>query len=473
MQSVQKNKGLMTVVAVAIGTFMSSLDTNVVNIAIPIIQNSFHVSLSMIEWIITAYLLVVSSLLLTFGRLSDMYGHKKLYITGFVVFTTGSLLCGFSVSIVMLIICRAIQALGAGMIYSTGPAIITDAVPAEIRGKAFSVTAIAVAVALCTGPVLGGFLTTIFGWQSIFFINIPIGIIGVIVAIKNIPGDNKKVSVPFDILGSIMIFIALILILLPLDIAAKSNLNPVMYVMLASGLLMIVVFTLFEKRYAYPILNTALFKNRVFAASIIAVVFNFLAMFIIAFLAPFYLEKLRMFSPAKTGMLYIPMPVTAMVIAPVSGIIYDRFDSRYISSAGMGIMALGIFLLSFLKPDTSLCYIIITMIITGLGLGLFQTPNISAIMGSVPPQNRGTASGILATMRNIGMVLGVAVSGALFSLNLKNSNMFYASKGLKGLSMHQASFIYALHFAIMIACIFALLGMVASLVKGKEIEKID
>jgi MFS family permease len=210
----------------------------------------------------------------------------------------------------------------------------------------------------------------------------------------------------------------------------------------------------------------------VFSASIIAMIFNFMAMFILAFLAPFYLEKLRMFSPAKTGMLYIPMPIAAIVMAPVSGMIYDRFDSRYISSAGMGLMSLGIFLLSFLKPDTSFTYIIITMIITGLGLGMFQTPNTSAIMGNVPLQNRGTASGILATMRNIGMVLGVAVAGALFSINFKNANVYYTSKGLNGLPLQQASFIYALHFALMVACVFALIAMIASLVKGKEMGKV-
>jgi EmrB/QacA subfamily drug resistance transporter len=472
MKENQKNNGLVAVLTVAVGTFMASLDTSVVNIALPVIQNSFHVTISIVEWVITTYLLVVSSLLLMFGRLSDLYGHRKMFISGFMVFVSGSLFCGLSVNIVMLIISRVIQALGAGMLFSAGPAIITDAVQPEKRGRAFSITAITVAVALCTGPVLGGYLTTIFGWQSIFFINLPIGITGIILACKNIPDDIKKISAPFDITGSILIFTALILILLPLNIADRLNLSALIYCMLGMGFLLIIIFIFFEKKNAHPILDTSLFKNRVFSASIVALIFNFMAMFILAFLAPFYLEKLRMFSPATTGLLYLPMPIAAIIMAPVSGIIYDRFGSRYICTAGMLFMTAGIFLSSFLNTGTTFTYIIISMIITGLGLGMFQTSNTSAIMGSVPQQNRGTASGILATMRNIGMILGVAVAGALFSINFKNANVFYSSKGLRGSPLYQASFVYALHFAFIVAGIFGLLALVASLVKGNEKGKV-
>ena len=472
MQPAPKIKTFVPVYTVALGTFMSALDTSVVNVALPVIQTYFGVTLAMVEWVVIAYLMVISSLLLTFGRLSDLYGHKKLYMIGFVVFTFGSLFCGLSGNIILLISSRVIQALGAGMMFSTGPAIITDAVPDEVRGKALSVTAVAVAVALCAGPVLGGVLVSTVGWQSIFYINVPIGIIGTILAMKNIPKDTQNVSGGFDIMGSVLIFIALILILLPLDLVGKENLNLVLFIgMMIAGLLMAIFFILHERKIKYPILNLSLFKNRVFAAGNLAAIFNFMAQFIMIFLVPFYLEQLRMFSPVTAGMLYIPMPLATLVIAPISGIASDHFDSRYLSSSGMGIMAAGLLMLSYLQTDTSNWYIIIAMILAGLGSGMFQTPNNSAVMGNVPPENRGTASGVLSTMRNIGMVLGVAVSGALFSMNSNRAKVIYTEKGLKGLPLQQASFIYAIHITFITAAVVALLAMAASFVRGNVKQK--
>ncbi|HEX3039360.1 MAG TPA: MFS transporter [Caproiciproducens sp.] len=469
----KQNRTRAAVLTVAVGTFMSALDSSVVNVVLPVIQSSYGVSLSAAGWVVIAYLLVISSLLLTFGRLSDLYGHRRIYIAGFAVFTAGSLLCGLSASILMLIAFRVLQALGAGMMFSAGPAIITDAVPENVRGRALSVTAVAVAVALCSGPVLGGILAELAGWQSIFFINVPIGLVGTFLAARNIPKDDKKVSGRFDILGSVMIFAALILILTPLDLLGKENLNPVLfYGMLAAGILAGIGFVFYEKKVEQPILNIALFKSRVFAAGNFAAVFNFMAQNIMIFLAPFYLERLRLFSPATAGMLYMPMPLATLLIAPVSGIASDRYDSRYLCSGGMAVMAGGLVMLSYLKADTPVWYIVTAMALAGLGSGMFQTPNNSAVMGSVPAEYRGTASGVLATMRNTGMVLGVAVSGALFSLNYNRAGLLYGAQGLKAAELQQASFLYALHFTFLTAAGVALLSMLVSLKKGKVRTKL-
>ncbi len=339
------NKIKATVLAIGIGTFMSSLDSSVVNLAMPLIKSDFGISISMVEWIVTSYLLVISSLLLTFGRLSDLYGHKRVYQTGFVIFTAGSLLCGLSANIAMLIVFRVIQAIGAGMLFSTGPAIITNAVPAENRGKALSVTAVAVALGLCIGPVLGGTLSTLCGWQSIFFINVPIGLLGIIMASKNIAKDEKTASAPFDIAGSIMIFIALLLVMLPLDISGDRSIStPLFITSVVIGLLILAGFILLELRRKYPMLNIRLFKNRVFATSNLAALFIYMAQFIMVFLAPFYFQNLRGYSAMTSGFLYLPMPIATMCIAPLSGRISDRFDSRYLSSLGALIMACGLFM---------------------------------------------------------------------------------------------------------------------------------
>ena len=464
----KNRKTVMVVLVIAIGTFMSSLDSSVVNLVSPIIKDDFGVSVSTVTWIVTAYLLVVSSLLLTFGRISDLYGRKRVYLTGFVIFTVGSLLCGLSGNIIVLILCRVIQALGAAMLYATGSAIITNAVPASSRGKAFSISAIAVAFGLCAGPVIGGFLTNLLGWQSIFFINVPIGIFGIIMAFFQIPEDEKKNSEPFDKVGSLLVFIALVLILLPLSMLENYHLGlPLFISLIAAGILTAGLFLIYESKCRYPMLNLNLFRNRIFAAGNAAAFFLYMAQFIMAFLAPFYLENFREFSSLKTGMLYLPLPLATIMIAPVSGMISDRFDSRYISTAGTTVMAGGIFLMSFLNKDTSIAYITVSMILTGLGFGMFQTPNNSAIMGSVPQQYRGIASGTLATMRNLGMVLGVAVSGALFSTNQSKAIISLASKGLSNSALKDQAFVSALHTTFMAAVVASLVAMVASLAKGK------
>ena len=470
----KNRKTAIIILTVGIGTFMSALDSSIVNLALPLIKNNFGISLSMVEWIVTAYLLVVSSLLLTFGRLSDLYGHKKVYQTGFAIFTLGSLLCALSPNISVLIAFRIIQAIGAGMVFSTGPAIITNSVPPENRGKALSITAVAVALGLCTGPVLGGALSTLFGWQSIFFINVPIGIFGLIMVIKNIPSEKKTESVPFDFAGSILIFFALLLILLPLDISGDYPLPPAIFIgSIALGLFLIAGFVAHEKRCKYPMLNMSFFKNRVFAASNAAAIFIYMSEFIMIFLTPFYLETLRGYSAMQSGLLYLPMPLATMFVAPISGSASDRVDSRYISSIGALILACGLYMLSFLKADTSNIYIIASMLISGAGFGMFQTPNNSAIMGSVPLKNRGTASGTLATMRNIGMVLGVAVSGALFSSAQNKAEKLFSLQGQTGALLTGNAFIYALHLTALVAVAVALAAMVASFVKGKVPTEAD
>jgi EmrB/QacA subfamily drug resistance transporter len=453
-------KARAAVVAVGIGSFMSSLDSSAVNLALPMIQNEFAASLSMVEWIVTTYLLVISSLLLTFGRLSDLYGHKKMYTVGFAVFTIGSLLCGLSVNIATLIASRAFQAVGAGMLYSAGPAIITSAVPPENRGKGLSVVAVAVALGLCVGPVVGGTLATLFGWKSIFLINLPVGIIGIFMVLKNIAQDGESKRLPFDILGSVLVFAALLAILLPLDISGDHAIPPALFIgSIAAGLLLIAAFVLVERKRVHPMLNLGLFRNRVFSASNLAALLIYMAQFVMVFLAPFYLQKFRGFSVMASGMLYLPMPLATMCVAPLSGAASDRFDSRYISSLGALIMAAGLYMLSFLGANSSQAYIVAAMVATGGGFGLFQTPNNSAIMGNVPRENRGTASGTLATMRNIGMVMGVAVSGALFSLFEDKA----AAAGLPA----DGAFPYALHNTFLVAAGIALLSMTASLFKGR------
>lgn len=460
------------VTAICIGTFMSSLDSSVVNLAMPLIEKQFGISMSMVEWIVTSYLLVVSSLLLTYGRMSDLYGQKRIYLAGFFVFVVGSALCGFSRSIGMLIAFRVVQALGAGMVFSTGTAIVTNAVPPEKRGRALGAVAVAVALGLTTGPIVGGLLATHVGWPSIFYINVPIGAVGIAMVIRFVPDIKPKGErVPFDIPGSVLIFAALLLILLPLNVSGGGVISGAVFaVLLAAGFALIAVFIVVELRHRHPMLDVRLFKNRVFAASCCAAVFIYLSQFVLIFLSPFYLQKLRQFSPDYAGLLYLPMPLASMCVAPLAGYLSDRVDSRFISSAGALVMAVGLFLLGLMNETTPVLFILVSMAVTGFGFGIFQTPNNSAVMGSVPVQNRGTASGTVALMRNIGMALGVAVSGALFELFQTKAQSALPSAP-PGATLDPSVFVSAFHNTLYAAVIAALVAMVASLVKGRVLTE--
>lgn len=466
-EELSKKRRLQILIAVAVGTFMGPLDSSAVNIALPNISASFHASLAVAEWVVMAYLLIISSLLLTFGRLGDMYGHKRIYIAGFFTFTIGSFLCGMATSITALILFRIIQAVGAGMMMSMGPAIITDITPPKERGKSLGVIAVSVSIALTTGPILGGFLTAKFGWPSIFYINVPIGILASLYAQRIIPDNKGHGARPFDIRGAVAIFVALVTILLPLSYAEKVGwLNPYIIGSLIVGVGLIIYFVVLERGIEHPMVDLSLFKNRLFSMANLSALFNYSSMFSAVLLMPFYLEQLRNLSPAQAGFMLIPMPLTTMLVAPVSGAVSDHIDTRYLSSLGMGITAVGLWMLSNLRVDSSAASITVALMIVGLGSGMFQTPNNNAVMGTVPPNRRGIASGLLASMRTIGMVFGVAISGAVFTSQLACLTKLYASQGMAQEQLKVQAFTGAMHLAFLVSAGIAAFAVFTSLIRG-------
>lgn len=453
--------------AIGIGTFMAPLDSSVVNIALPSISTYFHASLATVEWVVMAYLLVISSLLLTFGRLGDLYGHKRIYITGFVIFTVGSFLCGLSPTIINLIVFRAMQAIGAGMLMAMGPAIITDITPPQERGKALGIIAVAVSVALAAGPVVGGILTDTLGWPSIFYINLPIGILASFLAYRVIPDLQGREAQPFDIKGAVTIFFALLFILLPLSYTEKVGWgNPYVLGGLTVGVILLGFFIRLENRINFPMMDLTLFKNRLFSMSNLSALLSYIALFTIFLLMPFYLQQLRGLSPSQAGLLMIPAPLTTMFIAPLAGTLSDRTDTRYIASLGMAIMTVGMVILSTLRADSGIAVIIVGMIVVGIGSGMFQTPNNSAIMGAVPANRRGIASGLLAAMRNLGMILGVAVAGTVFTNRMGYLSNTLAEQGLAGLELKTQAFTGALHLTYLVAAAITAAAVFTSLVRG-------
>ncbi len=466
MQMTKQINPRATVLTIALGTFMSSFDINAANIALPMIQSKFNTSIAVVEWVVVAYLLTLCATQLTFGRTADLYGFKKLYVTGSIGFTLSSLLCGISASISMLIVFRVTQALCASMMIATGSAIITNSVPASNRGKALSLSAISVAVATCVGPSLGGLLASAFGWNSIFLINVPIGIVETVLSLRYIQKDSGKPSSKFDPLGSLLIMAALILILLPLDmVSSTSRFDLLTLSLLAAGVVLLGVFVLYETHCDHPILNMQFFRNRVFTASNLAATFFYTAEFILVFLAPFYLQKVRMLTPTAAGIMMLPLSLAMIVCAPVSGAISDKIGSRSMCGLGMLILAVSTLFMSGYTQSTPTVLLILIFALCGIGAGLFQTPNNSTVMGSVPAENRGIAAATLGTMRNIGMVLGEAISAAIIASSLNGAG---GTPLAEGTPQWQSAFLTAMQAACITAAGCALGAMVLSFAKGKE-----
>lgn len=463
MRRTSRTKLRNILITVALGSFMSQIDNSIVNVSLPVIQKDFNISLTLTEWVVTAYLITISSMLLLCGKLADAFGRKRVFVTGLSMFTVGSLICGLSGNIYILILGRITQAVGGAMIISSGPAISTHAAEEKDRGKALSVTAVSIAIALCLGPLLGGILTAAFGWNSIFFVNVPIGLIAIFLAVRNIEKDEPQTTnALFDWKGGALFILSLWLILIPLDTVGESYMPTGLFIgLLAAGVILCFLFVLYERKQSNPILRITLFRSRIFVYNGIAAMLNFTAMYIFIFLLPFYLETFRHFATVQTGLLYLPMPLAFMVAAPISGSLSDRIGSRGLCIAGMGIMGAALLLMGFLGQNTGLPYLIFVVALIGIGYGMFQTPNNSAVLGSVPDADRGVTSGTLSTMKNIGMILGVTVSGALFTALQALGKQNAAAQKLSAQAIESQSFTFALHITFFVAMVIALLAMVA------------
>ena len=440
--------------AVGIGTFMSALDGSVVNTVLPIIRDAFSSQVAAIEWTVIIYLLVVSGLLLTFGRLGDLQGHRRVYLAGFVIFIAGSALCGLAPSAGLLVLFRGLQAIGAAMLFSNSPAILTGAFPAEQRGQALGLQGTMTYLGLTVGPSLGGWLTQLFSWRAVFYINVPVGIAALVLSWLFVPQDHlgeRKEN--FDLAGATLFTVGLVALLLALNEGSSWGwFSAPVLGLIVSALVILGIFIWWENRRANPMLDLSLFRHPVFSASSVSAVLNYVALYGIIFLMPFYLLQGRGLDPAQTGLLLTAQPLVMAVAAPVSGTLSDRIGVRLPATLGMAILAVGLWLLSRLSAATPLSYVAAALAVCGLGTGIFVSPNNSALMGSAPRNRQGIASGILATARNVGMVLGIGVSGAILTSYLNGG-------GSNGLFL-------AMHAGFLVSAAVAVGAGIASLARG-------
>jgi EmrB/QacA subfamily drug resistance transporter len=404
-------------VSVGLGTFMSALDGSVVNTILPVVTHTLHTTVSMAEWVVTVYLLITSGLLLTAGRYADLRGHKEVYLLGYVIFIVGSGLCGLSHTAYELIAFRGLQALGATLLFATSPAIVTLNFPAERRGQALGLQGTMTYLGIAVGPLLGGYLATHFGWRSVFFINIPVGLVAFLLSARTIPSMSPiAIARRFDILGAALFFAGLTTLLLPLDEAHLWGWFSVRTLSLISlSLLLLAVFVRVELRTPEPMIDLRLFRNRTFTASTVSSVLNFMSMSAVLFLVPYYLILGRGFTPERAGVLLASLSIPMAMVAPFSGFLSDKIGTRTPAVLGMVIMLAGCTLLTRLNADTSLLFLAIGLGIAGVGTGVFISPNNSAIMGSANRSQQGIAAGVRATARNVGNVLGIGMAGAIFN----------------------------------------------------------
>jgi EmrB/QacA subfamily drug resistance transporter len=404
-------------IALGIGTFMSALDGSVVNTILPLLGRELHASVAGVEWVTTVYLLTVSALLLIVGRTGDLYGHKVVYMTGFAIFIAGSAFCGAATTLTMLVAMRGVQAVGAAMLYANAPAILTKTFPAEQRGRALGAQATFTYLGLTAGPSLGGWLAATLGWRSVFYINVPVGLIAVVLSVRAIERDRPDSQRErFDFAGAALFTTGLVALLIALnqghDLGWTSA--PIL-ALFAAALVLLASFLAVERRSASPMLDLSLFRSRVLSASTASALLNYVCTYSVLFVMPFLLIQGRGLDTKQAGLVLTAQPIVMAIVAPMAGAMSDRIGSRILATSGMFVLALGLVLLGIIAPHGSTAMLVLALAVIGVGIGLFTTPNNSALMGAAPRHRQGIASGVLASARNVGMVLGVGVAGAVFT----------------------------------------------------------
>lgn len=418
--SLEKWAAFLTVSA---GVFMSTVDGSILNVALPTIMDDLSAPLPAIQWVVMAYLLIIVTLLMSFGRLADIKGLMTINTLGLALFTGGSLLCALSPTVGSLILFRGIQGLGASMVMACGPAILTKVFPASELGRAMGLIGTVVGVGLTSGPGIGGLVLSYYSWRVIFYINVPLGLASLLLSRRFIPRKPADTVEPtFDFMGALLMALALAGFLLAVSLGGRWGCNdPKTLASFGVALIFCPLFILWELRISSPVVDLSLFGVRVFRMGLSAAVCLFISHFISFFLMPFYLTKVLGRTVDRVGLLLMVAPLTSMVISPISGWVSDKVGARLLTTAGMMVTCVGLVLASWFTDLTGDSEVALCMAIMGMGAALFQPPNTSSIMRAVPSRRLGVASGLVAAARNLGMVTGIALAGALFSLGFSPS----------------------------------------------------
>lgn len=404
---------------VGMGVLMSTLDSSMLNISLPTLVGEFRTDFATIQWVVLSYVLVLTSLILGAARLGDMVSKKKLYQGGLALFTLGSLLCALSPNVYWLIGFRAIQALGGVFTTALGIAIITEVFPSKERGRALGIQGSIVSVGIALGPPLGGLIIGTFGWHWVFLVNLPIGIAAVWIVHRFVPAlQPARPNQRFDVLGAVLLFITLGLYALGMTYGQQNGFETAtVKILLIGATLGLIIFIVNEKRAPQPMVDLSLFKNVLFGMNLLMALLLFIVLAGM-FILPFYLELVKGYDTQIVGLLMMVNPIGMGLTAPIAGHLSDRYGSRIISLIGLVVVIAAALLLSTLSVDTTPIGFLGRTFFVGLGMGLFQSPNNSAVMGTVPRDRLGVASGLLALSRTLGHTTGIPLIGAIFTASV-------------------------------------------------------
>lgn len=439
-----------------IASFLTAFMVSSVNIALPTIGKEFVVDAVLLAWVTTSYLLSTAMFLIPFGRIADIHGRKKIFLYGFILYTLSSLFCAMAPSPLFLISFRVVNGIGASMATSAAMAILTSIYPPGERGKVLGINVAAVYSGLSCGPFLGGLLIYYFGWRSIFFTSIPVGLLIILFTIWRLKGEwTEAKGEKFDVAGSILISFTLATIMY--GFSALPGIWGTCFVL--SGALGLFLFVKWEMRTPSPIFNMDLFRrNKVFAFSNLAALINYSATFAVSFFMSLYLQFIKGLDPQEAGMILMSQPIMQAIFSPLAGKLSDRTEPRMVASIGMGLTAVGLFLFTFLDQKTTTFFIILSLILLGLGFALFASPNTNAIMGSVEKKFYGVASGTLGTMRNTGQTLSMGMAMLLLAVYVGRTQIIPSNYHL---------FLKTVKTAFMIFTALCLAGIFPSLSRGR------
>lgn len=408
--------------AISLGVFMGALDMSIINISLPTLLEQLGTKFATIQWVVIGYNLVITSTMLGAARMGDLYGKKKLYGWGLFIFTVASLLCGFSPNVGWLIAFRILQGFGAVMMYALGSAIIVEAFPPQERGRALGIVGSIASVGISLGPAIGGVIIGMVGWRWIFLFKVPLGVISLFASIKFLPKiPPRQLDERFDILGALIIFITLGSFALGMTFGQNQGFRDgLVQPLLLTAAVGVVIFLIFENRIKNPMIDLTLFRNIPFSLNLMMGFFSFITLGGV-FLIPFYLQLVKQYTPQQIGLIMMVTPVSVALFAFISGVLSDRFGTPGLSLLGLLFMAVGSLSISTLNAETDVIGYLLRMAPLGLGLGLFQSPNNSAIMGEAPPERLGVASGLLSLTRSLGQTTGMPIMGVVFTVSIMAS----------------------------------------------------
>ena len=437
-------------------SFMTPFMGSSINIALPAIGETFRINAVLLSWVATSYLLAAAVFLVPFGRLADIWGRKKIFTYGVVVLTVSSFLSGISVSVFMLIVFRILQGLGSAMIFATGIAILTSVFPADERGRALGINVAAVYIGLSLGPLLGGLLTQYLTWRSVFFVNVPFGMLIVFIVYRKLKAEwAESKGEAFDMTGALIYGTALVAVMYGVSRLPSARSAWIIFV----GFVGVVLFFMWERRIEHPVFNTTLFTgNRVFAFSCLAALIHYSATFAVTFLLSLYLQYIKGFSPQWAGFVLISQPAVMALFSPFAGRLSDKVEPRIVASMGMSITTFALIPFVFLTEKSSVGLVAANLLVLGIGLAFFSSPNTNAIMGSVDRRSYGLASGSVGTMRLLGMMISMGIATVIFTLFMGRVQVT---------PEHYPDFIRSVRVAFAVFSVLCFFGIFSSMARGR------